>query len=1279
MTIFDSFTGLYKLSKTLRFELKPVGKTAEFLKKRNGLSGDFKRAEDYPKVKAFLDSQHKALIERALTGVEFDWDPLAQALEAYRKDASYKEALVCEQERYRKNIALALKSDDLFVALNGATPKDFFKTYLSNPDVAADSPVTTFANFSCYFTGFQENRKNVYASEEIATAVPYRVINDNFPKYYSNVKVFESLQKKYPQIIETVECNLCEYLNGRKLETIFTLANYSSCLTQAGIQFINTIIGGYTVKDEQKIRGINEEINLYIQQNSNVAREDRPQRMTLLFKQILSDREAVSFISSPIDTDCELIESINEFTTLLEEEDLLDTLKQVLCSITPMVSDIYVAGNELSQISVKLGGYWGIIRDALVNKIESILETTKMSKKESEALWKTLDDDFYRLTDLLTLSLDYTNDAGEDKKIDLLDYWREKTFLPLFERVKDTGARFKSLATTITSKTSLRGNHAYIAEIKAYLDAVQDVLHYLKPLHISDDVNKNQEFYTTFDSCYDVLALVVPLYNRVRNYLTRKNSDCAKLKLKFDHPTLADGWDKNKENANATVLFMRDGMYYIGIMPKASDDGKKKKIDFDQLVTTLENSSSSYQKVVYKYLPGPNKMLPKVFFADSNKDLFSPSKDLIERYKNKEHIKGKTFDLSFCHELCDFFKSSIQRHPDWSQFNFKFSKTSSYQGIDEFYREVAHQGYKLAFVNIPETEVNKLIDNGDLYLFQLWNKDFSSASTGRLNLHTLYWKSLFAPENLVDVVTQLNGGAELFYRPAPLQKPQTIHEKGTKLVNRHTKDGKVIPEACYQEIYQEANGMLEKGKILSEDAKKWKAQATIKDVKHPIIKDRRYTEDKYFFHVPITINFKAPDRATSTNQRIQNAIRNNLDVNIIGLDRGERNLLYLTLINQKGEILKQKSFNIVEHVGSDGNVIQTNYHDKLQDRERDRDRARKSWDSIGKIKDLKEGYLSAVIHEIVTLMLENNAIIVLEDLNFGFKRGRFCVERQVYQKFEKMLIDKLNYLSLKTRALTEPGGILKGYQLTEKFESFQKLGKQSGILFYVPAAYTSKIDPTTGFTNLFNLKKCTNASERKAFFEKFGAICYDEKHKAFAFTFDYDKFKTSQTDFQKKWTVYSAETRLTYCREKNGDVTEVIIHPTTIILDAVKMLGVEVKDGLNLLEIIKQTPADAKHAKFYGDLFYAFERTLQMRNSSSKTGEDYIESPVENTNGTRFDSRHYGEDSNLPCDADANGAYHIALKGLWMLKHLPSKEKTPLPKLEHAAWFEFVQSKAWLD
>lgn len=69
---------------------------------------------------------------------------------------------------------------------------------------------------------------------------------------------------------------------------------------------------------------------------------------------------------------------------------------------------------------------------------------------------------------------------------------------------------------------------------------------------------------------------------------------------------------------------------------------------------------------------------------------------------------------------------------------------------------------KLTFENISESYIDSVVNQGKLYLFQIYNKDFSAYSKGRPNLHTLYWKALFDERNLQDVVYKLNGEAELF-------------------------------------------------------------------------------------------------------------------------------------------------------------------------------------------------------------------------------------------------------------------------------------------------------------------------------------------------------------------------------------------------------------------------------------------------------------------------------------------------------------------------------------
>ena len=120
---------------------------------------------------------------------------------------------------------------------------------------------------------------------------------------------------------------------------------------------------------------------------------------------------------------------------------------------------------------------------------------------------------------------------------------------------------------------------------------------------------------------------------------------------------------------------------------------------------------------------------------------------------------------------------------------------------------------------------------------------------------------------------------------------------------------------------------------------------------------------------------------------------------------------------------------------------------------------------------------------------------------------------------------------------------------------------------------------------------------------------------------------------------------------------------------------------MDLKTIISEIEADTKNASFFSSLFYAFKTTLQMRNSNATTEEDYILSPVA-VNGKYFcstDEANKGRDANgdwiskLPVDADANGAYHIALKGLYLLMNPETK------KIEHEKWLQFMVKKPYME
>ena len=546
----------------------------------------------------------------------------------------------------------------------------------------------------------------------------------------------------------------------------------------------------------------------------------------------------------------------------------------------------------------------------------------------------------------------------------------------------------------------------------------------------------------------------------------------------------------------------------------------------------------------------------------------------------------------------------------------------------------------------------------------------------------MYLKNLFSEENLKDIVLKLNGKAELFFRKSSIKCP-VIHEKGSCLVNKtitETDENGLeirmpIPDDIYISIYNHYNN----GTELSPEAEKLINTGKIetKIVQKEIIKDYRYTVDKFFIHLPITINFKADSRK-NLNDMVLKYISEKEDIHVIGIDRGERNLLYVSVIDSHGNIIKQKSFNVVKGY---------NYKEKLKDREKTRDYARKNWKEIGKIKELKEGYLSSVIHEITDLMREYNAIIAMEDLNYGFKRGRFKVERQVYQKFETMLISKLNYLVSKDFPVDENGGLLRGYQLTYIPESLKDVGRQCGFIFYVPAAYTSKIDPETGFINAFNFNSITN---KKEFLMKFDEIKYDDERQMFKFSFNYNNFDKHKVTLPKtKWDVYTNGVRLNR-KFSNGRFTSESeeINLTKRLADAFNNKKIAYNDGHNL-KIDIESMDENEH--LLSEIVSIFKYTVQMRNSLSEIEEeklndeyDRLISPVLNKDNAFYDSDNYkGKEGPLPCNADANGAYCIALKGLYEVMKIKEnwtdeKFDRDVLKIRNEDWFDFIQNKRYM-
>lgn len=1275
----------YSRSITLRNRLVPIGKTEENINHFRLLENDKKRADSYQEVKNIIDDFHHSFIQDVLSNANFEWDPLFDEFDLYQsrndkaEKAKIKPDLQKLQSLMRTKVVKKFTSDERFKKL-------FAKELLSEllPEIIKSADPTTISNkkealkafdkFSTYFTVFHENRKNLYSEEEKSTAISYRIVNENFPKFYSNVKLFEKLEKEFPSIISDTEESLKTILNGKKLKDIFNPDAFNECLTQTGIDFYNTIIGGVSEEaGTQKIQGLNEKINLTRQQLPDAEKNKLRGKMVVLFKQILSDRETASFIPVGFENNEEVYESIKTF-----KKEVVDTvctlIKETFTSENDYnISEIFVPAKNLTAFSLSIFGHWSILSEGLFY-LEEEKNKIALTETQIEKLRKEIAKKDYSLSELQEAYEKYCERNDEQVCITVKKYFslmelqqventKEKADVMLLSKLNTAYAKID-----FEEQKNLQQEKNAATPIKEFLDEVQNLYHYLKLVDYRGEEEKDTSFYSKLDEIIEKLEGITALYNKVRNFVTKKPGEVKKIKLNFDCPTLANGWDENKESANDAILLRKENKYYLGIFnPKDKPKFSKEECSED----------NCYEKMIYKLLPGPNKMLPKVFFSTKGQETFLPPKDLLLGYEEGKHKKGDAFDKDFMRKLIDWDKNALNIHEDWKHFGFKFSPTENYKDMSDFYKEVELQGYKITFQKISSSKIDSLVDSGKLFLFQIYNKDFAEKSSGKKNLHTLYWENLFSEENLKDICLKLNGEAELFYRPANENIKIVKHEKGSVLVNRTTTDGKSIPEEIYQQIYQFKNNMISE---ISNEAKELLDSGTVvcKEAKHEITKDKHFTEATYLFHCPITMNFKAPEiTGRKFNDRVLEVLKANPDVKIIGLDRGERHLIYLSLINQKGEIELQKTLNLVEQVRND-KTVKVNYQEKLVQKEGDRDKARKNWQTIGNIKELKEGYLSNIVHEIAELMVKNNAIVVMEDLNFGFKRGRFAVERQVYQKFENMLIEKLNYLVFKDKAVTEPGGVLNAYQLTDKSANVSDVYKQCGWLFYIPAAYTSKIDPKTGFANLFNTSGLTNVEKKKEFFDKFEGIRYDSKEDCFVFSVDYSKLGNN-ADYLKKWEIYTRGERIAYNRKENKNFT---VNPTENLKKKFDEFGINWHNEENFIDSLQTVQAKKTNASFFDELLRSFNSTLQMRNSIPNSEIDYLISPVKAEDGTFFDSREQlalGKNAKLPIDADANGAYHIALKGLYLLQNdFNRNEKGVIQNISNADWFRFVQEKEYL-
>lgn len=1239
---FDKFTNLYSLSKTLRFELKPVGKTLDNMKKDlqwdERLQTFFKDQEiedAYQTLKPEIDKIHEQFITESLESEDVNSIGFSSYLEQYKN-----KKILGEKTMELVEIQLRDKIRDLFVytserwkkekysflewKIGGKIASGFF--ILSSSDVlklikkirpedvlirkAADKML---GGFLTYLSGFNQNRENYYETKkEASTAVATRIINENLPKFCDNIISFENREEEYLDARDFLKKKNIELIDkeGGKLvditKKIFKIDYFSQCFSQIQIEDYNNQIGNanFIINLYNQIRKSDAEFKILPLFKTLYKQIGCGKRDALFFEIKFERKEGNEIKNRGISLE-EVLEKVSDAgkkyfqTTGLEKS--INNVPELLDYLAKKENylGVYWSKAAINTISNKYFANWHELRDKL--KSANIFQNAARGSEEDVKIPEAIElEGFFNVLDgIENWKNSFFKESifrdGEKKKIvENSDKPSKALIKMIFLDIKSYCDQFLKNSTTVLN---LKNYDSEVAKdkIKTWLDDALSICQILKYFQIKENKVKGEAVDSIVSEALDAIlrsddAQWYKWYDGIRNFLTKKPQDDAKvnkLKLNFDNGNLLGGWSDGQEKTKASVLLRRDGIFYLGIL--------KKKSIFD----TEKENSKMYATV--------NKNAERLILSNLK----------FQTLAGKGYIRDFKINYSQDPNAIKNLQTLIKKQyiKNYPSLKLVADKTYTEKKIfDKDIKEALLNCYLCKFIPINWAKVEEYTNIGDMYLFKINSKDIIRKAGGNKDLQTLYWNSLFD----VDSPFQLNGGGEIFYRKQAIK-------------NKKVKDGY--------------------GK------------------KPFVIESKRFTEEKFLFHCPIKLNYRAKSYSkplyalSEINNKINEYFVANDNIRFLGIDRGEKHLIYYSLIDKDGKILDQGTLNIIE--GHD-------YQAKLDVLEKSRQKARKSWQTIGTIKEFKEGYISQVVRRIADIAVQNNALIVLEDLNTGFKRGRQKIEKSIYQKFELALAKKLNFLVDKAAANGEIGFVTKALQLVPPVNNFGDIErkKQVGIMLYTRANYTSTTDPSTGWRKKIYLKKGSEESIKEQITESFTDIGLDGK--------DYF-FEYIDKNIGKQWRLYSGKNgnsldrfRGTKSYDKNEwNVTKVDVGKILKTLfegfDKNESFLSQIMNKNASLNKIEDNALNPNKTTAWESLRFAIDIMQQIRNvGKAEEDNDFILSPVRDQKGNHFDSRLVAE--RQPVSGDSNGAYNIARKGIIMYEHIKHGFKLFISDAEWDAW-----------
>lgn len=977
MSIFDSFTKRNSLIKTLQFRLKPVYGTETKLQELGLLEKDRARSESWPVVLDILRRLDAQFLEKALTsGDELDWRSLADILAFFNVKNDVLSKDKANAEEASLDKSLAKNKPGTSVKHDALLRKQAEMRKKLVKLLTSQPEYKDLLNPTKAIKMAAQAAENAEEATAVAKFARFTTI---LVDYFTLKKaLFSAEEKKSTIAYRIVQVNLPIYLNNLAL-----LKKFAEAGLDFSDKFTDLTVNAY---------------NKYL-------------------------------IQSQIDTYNHNIGQINQIMQRLYAQHKLP--------------------QALKGMPLKLKSLQNQVLGSKDNKTEGFADYSQMREAVC-ALRNTV----LNILDELTPAFQKgVNQALQDKLQEIESLLRESARKVFFQE-QDRNC---------------------ITAIKAFLDAALKLRRLLKDIlreGVEEQGNEQQRLLQACADAWEQLEAMPALYNQVRSFLTRKPYTREKIRLFFDCAAFGKGWDANKERDYLLTLFRKQGYYYLGIRRRGA------QMDFDKMACDKCSQANCYEKMLYKsfdFVKGMpavlfSKMVLQKFLEGAtevvlestlfSKPMVVTRADFEQKYyvdngklreKEGEEIKYlkpyllQTGDeagyLAAVHQRLELAKRFISSYKAFEFFDMSHLRpTEEYKSWTEFLLHVNEYTYGIRWQSVPEEALQQMVQTGDLFLFQLDNKD-SALSRRSEDEQTQLLRGLFSKQNQQTHVLKLLGGVEVYYRPASIKENQRLmHGRGSILVNKKDSTHVALEPALVTNAYKYLNG---KSKMLLPEAAELlqAGRITFKRAERDIIKDKRYTEDQMLVHFPISINYRCSSRDYDINRAVRALLKDNAAVNILGVRLGEGNLAEVVLVDQKGQVIFQRVYN---------EFNEYNYLQALQQKAEERLAAQRNWLQIERIRNLREGYLASLVNEICKLMLKYNAIVVLEDYRRSKRKGGEGEAKQIHMQLALKLLHKLNYLTLKQVPQLEPGGLLNGYQLAPRVESLAGFGNQIGCVFLVP-------------------------------------------------------------------------------------------------------------------------------------------------------------------------------------------------------------------------------------